>query len=328
MTLAERGVAGSIEWLQSAHVVRSDGRVMSWVNPERPGYPYPEIAGYLLSFLSWEGSSTVETRDRIASGLAADVSAGGGVGRWGIDYAFDSAMALTGLLRHEHVGGGLPEPALADRLYEFVVRCVAGRSAYTGDSDTDPSHWSVSYGCHLLKLAIALTEYEASRALPSPSDCVRQLVEDLVPLYDEGRFRVNDLSRETYTHAHCYAVEGLLTLDRRGMGEFRPLIEGAADWLARVQFDDGGLPSRHDGRIAIGPAHTDCTAQAVRIWSLVDGQRYSTEIGRAATFLREMEKEGAFRYRPDCDDMNTWATMFAVQALRWADEGGDLTWMV
>ena len=41
-----------------------------------------------------------------------------------------------------------------------------------------------------------------------------------------------------------------------------------------------------------------------------------------------MEKGGAFRYRPDSDDMNTWATMFAVQALRWADDGGDWQWII
>ena len=302
---------------------------MSWLNPARPGYPYPEIAGYLLSFLSWEGTSTVETRDRIASGLAADMSARGGVGRGGIDYAFDTGMALTGLLRHEQVAGRLPEPVMADRLYDFVVRCIAGRSAYVGESDTDPSHWSVSYGCHLLKLVIALTAYEEARSLRGPSDWVRQLVADLVPLCDEGRFRINDLSGETYTHAHCYAVEGLLALDGGAMrGEFRPVIEGAADWLARAQLDDGGVPSRHDGERALAGAHTDCTAQAVRIWSLVDRQRYSGQIGRGAAFLHEMEKGGAFRYRPDSDDMNTWATMFAVQALRWADEGGDWQWMV
>jgi len=328
VTVLERGVTGSVEWLQSAPVVRSDGRVISWVNPERPGYPYPEIAGYLLSLLSWEGSSTAETRDRIASGLAADMSVRGGVGRWGIDYAFDAGMALTGLLRHEQIGGCLPEPAMADRLYDFVVRCVAARSAYVGESDTDPSHWSVSYGCHLLKLTIPLTAYEEARSLLGPSDWVRQLVADLVPLYDEGRFRVNELSGETYTHAHCYAVEGLLTLDGRGLGGFRPVIEGAADWLARVQLEDGGLPSRHDGDHALAGAHTDCTAQALRIWSLVDRQGYSPQISRAAGFLHEMEKGGAFRYRPDSDDMNTWATMFAVQALRWADGGGDWQWMV
>jgi hypothetical protein len=309
-------------------VVRPDGRVLSWVNPERPGYAYPEIAGYLLSFLAWQGPSTVETRDRIARGLEADMSARGGVGRWGIDYAFDSAMALTGLLRHAQAGGRLPDSGMADRLYEFVVSCVAARTAYVGDSDSDPAHWSVSYGSHLLKLAIALTAYDELRSLRSRSEPVQQLVDDLVPLYDSGRFRVNELSPETYTHSHCYAIEGLITLDARGLGTFGSLIRGGADWLAQIQLGDGGMPSRHDGRDALGPAHTDCTAQAARIWSLVDRERYAPQISRAAAFLYEMEKGGAFRYRPGSDDMNTWATMFAAQAMRWAEDGGDWQWMV
>ena len=328
MTVVGGSVSNSVDWLQSADVVRPDGRVLSWVNPVRPGYPYPEIAGYLLSFLAWQGTSTVATRNRIARGLAADMSARGGVGRWGIDYTFDSAMALTGLLRHEQAGGRLPDAGMADRLYGFIVRCVAARTAYVGDSDSDPSHWSVSYGSHLLKLAVALTAYEEARSLPGPSGSVQQLVDELVPLYDGGRFRVNALSPETYMHSHCYAVEGLITLDCRGLGTFGQLIGGAADWLAQNQLEDGGVPSRHDGQVALGPAHTDCTAQALRIWSLVDRERYATQMSRAEAFLYEIEKGGAFRYRPDSDDMNTWATMFAAQALHWAEEGGDWQWMV
>jgi len=197
-----------------------------------------------------------------------------------------------------------------------------------GESDTDPAHWSVSYGSHLLKLIIPLTEYNEARSMSASSAALRQLVDELVPLYDEGRFRVNDRSGETYTHGHCYAVEGLLTLEGRGFGGYGQLIDGAADWLARVQLTDGGVPSRHDGQQALAGPHTDCTAQAVRIWSLVDPGRYAKEIDRGVEFLQGVEKEGAFRYRPFSDDMNTWATMFAVQALRWADEGGDWRWMV
>jgi len=59
-------------WLVSPSVVSSDGRVFSWSNPRHPGYPYPEIAGYLLSLLALEGDSTLDIRDRIARRLVGD----------------------------------------------------------------------------------------------------------------------------------------------------------------------------------------------------------------------------------------------------------------
>jgi hypothetical protein len=32
---------------------------------------------------------------------------------------------------------------------------------------------------------------------------------------------------------------------------------------------------------------------------------------------------GGLRYGPSSDDVNTWATLFAVQAAGWAHTGGD-----
>jgi hypothetical protein len=88
------------------------------------------------------------------------------------------------------------------------------------------------------------------------------------------------------------------------------------------------LPSRHDGDHALAGVIPTAPPRRFASGGLVDRQGYSPQISRAGGFLHEMRKGGAFRYRPDSDDMNTWATMFAVQALRWADGGGDWQWMV
>ena len=108
----------------------------------------------------------------------------------------------------------------------------------------------------------------------------------------------------------------------------RRLIEKCADWLASVQLSDGGLPSSHNGIEATGMAHTDCTAQAIRIWSCVDAQRYRGEIDRGVQFLDSMAADGGFRYRPGSDDINTWATIFALQAINRARDGGSWQWLV
>jgi hypothetical protein len=329
MTVTLAPAAQMLGWLVSPSVVNADGRVMSWSNPQHAGYPYPEIAGYLLSLLALEGESTLDIRDRIARRLVSDISPAGGVGRDGADYVFDSAMALAGLIAHESAGGVLSDDRSIDRLFDFVTLNLTARQAGTGLSTTDPDHWSVSYGCHLLKAVIALYAYDERRPRSTTSALVDRLVAELTGLYDNGRFRANASSLVTYLHSCCYAVEGLLVVQGRRQGEYRDLIRGSARWLAETQTSEGGLRAFHDGRDAFGTLHTDATAQAVRIWSLVDAKAYQEQIDRGLGFLAEMRTPvGGLRYEPGSDDVNTWATIFGLQAVQWSYEGGDWQWMV
>lgn len=329
MTISLVPATQMLGWLVSPSVVDPEGRVMSWSNPRRPGYPYPEIAGYLLSLLALEGESTLDIRNRIARRLVSDMSPAGGVGRGGADYVFDSAMALAGLIAHESAGGALPDDRSIDRLFDFVTANLTARRAVTGLSTADPDHWSVSYGCHLLKVVIALYAYDERRPTSTTSTLVDRLVRELTGLYDNGRFRANASSSLTYLHSCCYAVEGLLVLQGRRHGEYRDLIRGSARWLAEIQTSEGGLHAFHDGLDAYGTLHTDATAQAVRIWSLVDRTAYQEQIDRGLGFLAEMTTPvGGLRYEPGSDDVNTWATIFGLQAVRWAYEGGHWQWMV
>lgn len=320
--------ATPLDWLQSDAVVRSDGAVMSWVNPDHPGYAYPEIAGYLLSYLARHGRQTIEVRNRVADRLLDDMSARGAVGRAGVEYVFDTAMVLAGVLAHRATGGVLPDRQMPRRLRDYIVATLAERRAIDGESPAGADHWSVSYGCHLLKCAIALLAYHDDHPEPGTTEIVAQLLDELLPLHDGERFRSNALTHTTYMHAHCYAVEGLLVLDGRGQAGLRPTIERSADWLARVQLPDGGLPAGHDGEAALGQAHADCTAQAVRIWSCVNARRYVPSIERALEFLGRLSVDGGIRYRADSADVNTWVTIFGAQASEFADLGGEWRWII
>jgi hypothetical protein len=277
--------------------------------------------------LASEGPDTVPIRNRIARRLVSDMSPAGAVGRGGIDFVFDSAMALTGLISHQAVGGMIPDPAAIDRLFDYVARTLRSRRAYTGATATDPNHWSVSYGCHLLKTSIALLAYEAQSASATVEPILDQLVDDLGPLYDGGRFRVNAASTATYLHAHCYALEGLIEMQALDARCSR-LVRGGASWLADIQDSSGGIRAWHDGTRSFGPLRADATSQAVRIWTIVDRTGFSAPIDDALRFLRSLTtSDGGLRYEPGSDDANTWASIFGLQAFRWADEGGKWQWL-
>jgi hypothetical protein len=313
----------------SGNVVGPNGTVASWANPDHPGYAYPEIAGYLLRILSEEGDLTVDIRDRIAARLVKDVSPSGGVGRGSTDFVFDSAMCMGGLMAHETAGGNIPDRRVVNRLFDFVAQNLAARRAISGPADALPDHWSVSYGCHLLKTVIPLCEYNDLRPMSTTRSLVERLVVELLPLYDSGRFRVNELSSLTYLHAHCYALEGLLAMHGRRLGDFSEVIEGGARWLADIQQPEGGLRAFHDGTSPFGTIHTDATAQAIRIWSLVDSRGFRGPIESGIGFLAEMAVgSSGLRYEPGSNDINTWASIFGLQAIRFAYEGGGWKWIV
>lgn len=312
-------------WLSSPDVIHADGAVMSWVNPEHPGYPYPEIAGYMLSHLAVNEGDTERIRNRVAVRLLSDVTSHGSVGRGGLEYVFDSSMVLAGLLAHEHNGGLLPDPRMVDRLYEYICDRLLRRVGLDGRPENPTNHWSQSYGVHLVKTVIALSSYDASRGADS-SQLIDQLLTDLLPLYEPlrngGRFHVNSRSDVTYTHAHCYALEGLLVLEGRGRRGLRKWIDGGAEWLASVQQGDGGLPAEHDSNGPRMQAHSDCTAQAVRIWTCADPDRFTQSIDLGVEFLTDLSVGGGIRYQVGSNDINTWATIFGAQAIEFAAEGG------
>ena len=294
----------------------ADGTVLSWVSAEHPGFAYPEAGGLLLSLLSRRAAAPPEHRRVIAAWLARRVSERGGVGRDGADYVFDSAMALGGLLDYRAAGGELGDPATLTRLREFLLRSIDSRTAIQPTPAGGPVRWSERFGCHLLKLARVLADD------PGAERAVAILASELFPLYEDGRFRIHEDSTETYVHACCYAAEGLMTLADRGSAAAADMLRGTAAWLSSVQSTSGGLHAWHDGRRPHGPLRADATAQAIRIWVRVDPRAHRTSIESGLGFLGAIEHPGGgVLYEPGSSDVNTWATIFAVQAAEWAALG-------
>jgi len=315
-------VGPMLSWLKSGGPIREDGAVLSWINSAHPGYDYPEIAGLALRLLSIEGRSMFLC-DRIAAALSSKVSPWGGTGKEGREYAFDSAMVLGGLLTLASKKGAITtDPELLSRLFNFECDCVRRKVAMTDCSASARDHWSVRYGAHLLKLSFTLREYPEIGGAPPQSELLEVLTCDVLSLFDGRRFRTQAGSRWTYLHSHCYALEGLLGLGEERSATAQAALCAGAAWLAELQTANGGIPAWHDGRQASGNARTDATAQALRIWCAVDRINFSQPIGRALHFLRMLQSpQGGLFYEPGSQDVNTWATVFAIQGMEWAREG-------
>jgi hypothetical protein len=235
-------------------------------------------------------------------------------------------MALGGLLA-DATATGVEE--VARRWTDLLVTAADKRSPAAGQSWasalTPETRWSESFGAHQAKVVGALLgskrRFGAAAGVGDAVDvCVAAATEVQEP---DGRFRAHALTTRTYVHSHCYAVEGLLmaaagSASGAHQAELTDRARAGASWLAAVQQASGGLAAWHDGRSASGPVRADATAQALRIWTLVDPDVYGDSCARAAAALDGLRVPGrGLRYEPESDDVNAWCTIFGYQALSW-----------
>lgn len=301
-----------LAWLRRAPVT-DGGLVLSWMNPAKTGYPYPEAAGLWLGLFSTEGATLGELEHRVARALTRAVSPDGSVGRRGLEYPFDTAVALRGLLAFERAGGTVEDPVVLDRMFGYVARSVVERRAVVPDVPED--RWSTRYNPHLLKLVVVISEWGARTSDPRCKDLSAQLHADLAPRALDW-FRGPLGATPRYSHAVCYATEAMLHLANAGVHGAQEGASRAAEWLTAVQHQSGGIPAWSgpgpEERLA-----SDATAQAIGIWSAVDATRYAPNITRALGHLSRVQHDsGGIRYSENSNDVNTWCTIFAVDALR------------
>lgn len=250
----------SLHWLTAAPVLPDSG-VLSWVNPQHPGFRYTEAAALLLRLLTFYAAEQVALCNQLAHALVNDVSHVGGVGKAGREYAFDVAMALAALATHRQRGGQGVDGEVLARLFGFIRQCVENQCGLATADNQSTGHWSLSYGPHLLKLIVALRAYQAAGGPATCTPVMERLLGDQLPLWVGDRFRINKESCLSYLHAHCYALEGLLAFDANGM---REVLESGATWLCRVQTAEGGLRAWRKERARTKLNAVEETLQAAR----------------------------------------------------------------
>ena len=301
-------------WLLSGAICNQAGAIFSWSNPEHPGYPYPEAAGLFLSTLSTMSVVTDEHRiaaDRTAGWLCASLGPNGGVGRDGIEYLFDSAVALSGLLRYRCAGGRVGGDDPIHRLRRFVCDQIAGGVAVQPSTAVADGRWSTQFGAHLVKCLHSLHFYARTFGEPVDDEVVGALIS-----------RSGKQPSPIYLHPFCYEQEGHFIVARNGLPSLFEPLDGTVDWLAALQRPDGAILAFANGIDGFGEARSDATAQAVRLWLLRDPRRYADPIAKALGFLAACQTgEGGIRYTPDTDDICTWSTMFTLQAVEWLIDG-------
>lgn len=338
----------AVDWILESGVQHPNGGFHAWYDCERKNYSflYPEITGYALQLLAQLYKETNKEiflqRGTLAGDWLLNIQLPDGsfyckyFNPHGIDesrYIFDASICSRGLLKLSEINS---DPRYLKASLDAANWVSKNQNpdgsfiaCYSPSNEIiDNDHWSQTRGCHHLKnLLLFLEIYKRFDDKGFLDSAYRLLKWGLKLQLGTGRFIVASRSEETYTHAHCYATEGL----SKAMRFFeKPMLEkrliDAARWLANVQNEDGSI-----WNWSLGNEKTkvcDATSQALRIWTGLFPARaeYFANIEGGLGFLREMQclngdnhSYGGFFYGKHngkkIRHVNTCATLFSIQLL-------------
>lgn len=322
------------KWIIS-EIYDNNGGIYSWQRGDEKGYLYNEITGYGIKLYMYlydlfKDKKYIQMAQKSVDYINSNIYASsGGISRENVCYVFDTCICLSGILSYCEYN--LDKKYIRENMINYVFHNLSNKTPVQFNESNktvfDFNHWSISYGSHLLKCCIALSQ--SSKMIKSEKEKNDKLIEklclDILPNFHKGHFHINSNSEEVYTHSHCYATEGLIYLNRP---EYLHIINESAKWLATVQNSDGSLYNRYfstknQEKVA------DILAQAIRIWLWTDKERFDFNIKKGFGFLRSLQSpRGGIYYKQGSNDVNSWATMFTMNALLWNHYGVDTKWLI
>lgn len=260
-------------------------------------------------------------------------------------YAFDNGMVVAGLVHLHLAGGETRHLELAARMARFLLdRLATEEGAFlpifdptAGRGHARPDKWSTRSGPYHAKLALGLTLLAETTGEEAFERAALDVCRWAMQRQDaRGAFPNDPRSRVTHLHAHLYACEGILWLGvRRRLEELVEAAERGVRFALSpaLRAEDGGIVSEVTAAGERNEAQRcDVLAQALRLGCILaacgrlDGgeqDRLSELHARLATYqLREAGPHyGGFLYGADLDGrpkrhVNSWCTMFALQAIR------------
>lgn len=355
-------LTSAVDWLIESGIQSENGAFHSWYDCDENEYSfiYPETTGYSISLLlqlyHFMGNEIFLKRAISAGDWLLEIQREDGsfyskyfdntFGNKNCDtslYTFDAAICASGLLdlfkatshtkylrASRKIGNWLIEHQNSDG--SFVA------ALYPGGEIIENSKWSQMPSCHHLKIISTLLKlYDVLKEEKFLISAKKVLEWGQKLELNSGRFIISFESEETYTHAHNYALEAMLKAS-----EFfndTALLKNAARgaiWLSTMQNDDGSFWNFYNSKRERMKV-SDATAQALRIWLILDEKGitcFSGNIEKSLRFLAKMQcsshdkhSSGGILYgqqkKNKIKHANSWATIFTVQALLFKQEKGN-----
>jgi hypothetical protein len=261
-------------------------------------------------------------------------------------YTFDNGMVLYGLVNLYRKTAIESILRSAVRIADFLIDNIRKKdgsffavyNSDTGEKIDVTDKWSTQTGSYHSKLALGFIDLYDVTKDGKYKNIVISLCEGALKFQDDsGRFITNCGDNSTHLHPHLYSAEGLLYAgDYFGMERFIDSARKAVNWVLSSIKDDGGVPKKFTGTEFVPYYRSDILAQTLRLGSIFFGMGKSGEGGQEVLsklrkclvrfqYNRGNRQDGGFYYGFTLDGnkkdhLNSWCTMFALQALMTYDE--------
>lgn len=371
----------AIHWLTKSGIINTNRRIRAYggINQgydckrKQYSFVYSEITGYAISmFLNlyrWMRDEeylkmACEAADYLLSLQCTDESKterGGILHSLSLPdmekknqyYSFDTAMCLQGLVdlyvvtkqKQYYDASVMIGKWLVNKMQMDDGAFLAMYDAETGEMYHAGGFFDADKGCLHAKHAIGLLKlYEITKE-QAYLESAKKVCDWVLSLQaDDGAFWANIVRRYVFTHAHCYATEGLLYAYWKLKDErYLDAVQKSADWLMCVQGMRGAINRDFKNHLSVARflsskvlplKAVDATAQATRIWCtlfhLQKEIKYLKASEKAVKFLQSMQcinssdsnAIGGFYYHhvggmKIKKILYTWCAMFTVAALWW-----------
>lgn len=320
------------------------------------GFLYPEITGYYISTMKFlysqeKSGKYLETAKLSGTWLKNIIDKYGGI-IMGVNsdkrkseliFSFDSSICAKGFLDLYEITGDKKYLQYAKDLLDWLsTKCVNQDGTVKpvmereSQNFTETSMWYAQKGCFGIKLAMPFLQY------PDDSQNFKDLAKKICDTFKDfqnkdGSFAVHLGSSSVNLHSHCYAMEGLLYAyyilkDYNYLESCKKGLEWA---ISRIK-EDGSIYLWTNFNYSSKACYP--TAQLIRLLILVDSieknTKYNVAISRLTKFLLSLQAvandsriDGGFYeefYKSFFtwkrrDKINSWGSMFALQALKWIE---------
>lgn len=314
---------------------------------KRYSFLYCEVTGYAINFLlnfhqREKNNKYLELAQRAGDFLVRYQCKQGkatGAIPWTVEkgrehhhyYSFDTAMCLIGLINlystTKEQKYFVSAVLAADWLINFAqnkngsFKALFDSHQNVFDNKLLENAWSGDGGCLHIKHIIGLLKtFKMTGQSKYLTSAKKTLTWAKKMQNEDGAFKIREDSDIIFTHAHCYATEGIIyAYIHFDDNDYKKIILDSADWLLKAQNQDGsffdyyGLPGIltrfiktkkiikkiHNGFFTIDSnaflkiKRTDATAQAARImlfaYVLTHNIEYQDAAAKSLDFLDKMQ---------------------------------------
>jgi|SRR3989344_3049852 len=330
------------------------GAFNSWfdINTKKYPYAYSEITGYGITTLLFMYQLNKENVFLERAKMAADWimnkathKSGGILTRYFYEetefmgsfeneeiFLFDCGMVLNGMVSLYDTTKDKKYLIFCKRLADFILNKQKPDggfyAVYNGKNNSlidNGEKWSTQSGALHNKLAIGLLKlHQITKEEKYKESAINACENNKKFFKNDGRVVNFSKTGNSLFHPHCYAIEGLYAAGNYlNNKEYLELAKKATKYLFTIQKENGGIPQMFkDGKL-VEFERSDILGQTLRAGILFSIEKIKLEKLKNRLFEfqnLEGEQKGGFKYGFDdsgkkYDHLNSWCTMFALQAM-------------